>query len=171
MKKALFILLALLLVAGLAYATTAIAGTDDDNSGDTPAASEDQPDLGVYGCPMADDPYLTTDPDATCPTCGMDVAEVEELYVCPDHPTEFSQDPEAVCAETGNAYVPVEQLYVCPMHPDQISADPDGKCEICGMNMKAVEVSQGDDDDDANSMASNCPHMGSSSGCGGCRMH
>jgi hypothetical protein len=175
MKKALFILFALLLVSGLAYATTAVAGTDSDNSGDAPAASEDKPDLGVYACPDAfseeGDPYLTTDPDAKCPICEMGVEKVDELYVCPDHPAEFSNDPDAVCAETGHAYVPVEQLYVCPMHPDQISADPDAKCEICGMNMKAVEVSQDNGDDDSESMASSCPHMGSGSGCGGCGNH
>ena len=164
MKKAIFTLLAATMIVGLAFATMAIADTSDD---DSPAAADEQVSLGVYACPMGCDDFLTTDPEAECPVCGMNVSEVDELYVCPDHPTEFSIDPDAVCEDTENEYVAVEQLYVCPMHPEQISVDPEGECGECGMDLVAVEA--GDDDEDGHGMMGmNHDHSNHSESGGGC---
>lgn len=133
MKNAIYGLLAVLVVAGIVYGSAAIADTNTD---------EESESMNVYACPMFCDGWLTTDPDASCPVCNMSTTQIEELYVCPDHPDEFSLDPEMVCAESGEAYVPVEELYACPMHPEEISTDPEAECSICGMDLVAVEFDQ-----------------------------
>lgn len=129
MKNAIYGLLAMLLLFGVACTSAATAEANNDEEAESTA---------VYACPMFCDEWLTTDPDAKCPVCNMDVEKVEELYVCPDHPDEFSLEADSECAESGEAFIPVEELYVCPMHPDEISADSNDECNICGMDLVAV---------------------------------
>jgi hypothetical protein len=160
MKSAVFTLIAVFLLAGTFGIYSTVATAQDEAGTGSSTTADDQPGYDVYTCPMTEDNFFTTDPDAKCPTCNMNVESVDELYVCPDHPDEFSVDPDAVCAETGHAYEPVEELYVCPMHPDEISTDPDAVCDICGMNL--IPQVPGDDPD---SMVSNCPRGHMMHGC------
>ena len=145
-------------------------GTDADADDDDSADEVDEDTLGVYACPMFCDNFVTTDPEAKCPSCNMAVVPVTELYVCPDHPTEFSMDPKSVCSETDTPFVEVEQLYNCPMHPDEISADPDGKCSQCGMKLEPIDKGSNDGSSGESEGGHECSHSGSgeSHGSGGC---
>ena len=146
-------------------------GTDSDADDDDSTDEADEETLGVYACPMGCDNIVTTDPEAKCPSCNMAVKPVADLYVCPDHPTEFSMDPKSVCSETDAPFVKVEQLYNCPMHPDEISADPEGKCSQCGMNLEPIENGSSDSSaDDSEGGHEGCSHTGNgdTSGSGGC---
>jgi RND family efflux transporter MFP subunit len=114
----------------------------------------------LYACPMHPG-FITSDPDAECPECGMKVVRVEELgdkvdlekaqfYTCPMHPEFLTTDKDTRCPECGMNLVPVKdekkegdqkktQFYACPMHPEFITSDPDAECPECGMNVVKVE--------------------------------
>jgi len=146
-------------------------GTDSDTDDEDSADEANEETLGVYAAPGFCDNFLTTDPEARCPECNMPVEPVTELYVCPDHPTEFSMDPKSVCSETDTPFVKVEQLYNCPMHPDEISADPDGKCSQCGMNLEPIEkgsIDNSSDDDSEGGHEGSHSGSGDTGGSGGC---
>lgn len=158
MKSAIYGLLAMLLLVGVACTSAATAEANTDEETELTA---------VYACPMFCDEWLTTDPDAKCPVCNMTVESVEELYVCPDHPDEFSLEPDSECADSGEAFIPAEELYVCPMHPDEITTDPDAECEICGMDLVAVGFGHHDGDTDDHHSEETCGHgCGSGHSCG-----
>ena len=71
-----------------------------------------------YTCPMHPD-FITTDPEARCPDCGMKLIPVTEM--------EDKVDLE-------NA-----EFYTCPMHPGFLTIDPDGRCPDCGMKLEKVK--------------------------------
>ena len=72
----------------------------------------------LYACPMHPD-FITSDPDAQCPECGMDLVPVEEL----------------------GDKVDLEKavFYTCPMHPDFLTTDKDARCPECGMILEKVK--------------------------------
>ncbi len=72
----------------------------------------------LYACSMHPD-FITTDPDAICPECGMKVVPVSEL--------ENEVDLEKA------------EFYTCSMHPEFLTTDPDGRCPECGMKVEKVK--------------------------------
>jgi len=152
MRNLLLGVLAIALLVVVSCTASAIAETGDNegehhdgtmaeeghHDGDEDAVEHEC--LGVYACPMFCEGWMTTDMEAKCPSCNMNIEPVKELYVCPDHPDEFTRDPMSTCLETGAEMVEVEQLYVCPMHPEEIYADPDARCSECGMNLVPIEI-------------------------------
>jgi Cu(I)/Ag(I) efflux system membrane fusion protein len=71
----------------------------------------------LYACPMHPD-FITTDPKANCPDCGMKVVPIKTL---------------GDKVKLGKA-----EFYTCVMHPDFLTTDPNGRCPECGM--KVVKV-------------------------------
>jgi len=131
-----------LILALAVFATVSVFA--QANSKDT----EDEAVLeGVYACPMYCEGSITTDEDAECPVCGMDVQPVDEIYACPMHPDQLSADPEAKCSICDMQMEQVDELYVCPMHPDELSADPEAKCSVCDMEMVPVGSDESDEAD------------------------
>jgi hypothetical protein len=63
--------------------------------------------------------FITSDPDAQCPECGMDLVPVEEL----------------------GDKVDLEKavFYTCPMHPDFLTTDKDARCPEFGMILEKVK--------------------------------
>jgi Cu(I)/Ag(I) efflux system membrane fusion protein/cobalt-zinc-cadmium efflux system membrane fusion protein len=72
----------------------------------------------LFACPMHPD-FITTDPNAKCPECGMNVVKTEELGDKVD--------------------VSKAEFYTCPMHPDFLTTDKDGRCPECGMTLEKVK--------------------------------
>jgi Cu(I)/Ag(I) efflux system membrane fusion protein len=68
-----------------------------------------------YACPMHPE-FITTNPEARCPECGMQVVQLKEL--------EEKVDLDKAV------------FYTCPMHPDFLTTDPDGRCPECGMKLE-----------------------------------
>lgn len=68
----------------------------------------------TYQCPMHPQ-IVSTDPNATCPLCGMKLVKTKPI---------------------------AKQPFVCPMHPQIISEDPNAKCPLCGMSLVPVEASK-----------------------------
>jgi Cu(I)/Ag(I) efflux system membrane fusion protein/cobalt-zinc-cadmium efflux system membrane fusion protein len=68
-----------------------------------------------YACPMHPE-FITTDPNAKCPDCGMNVVKAEEL----------------------GDKVDLEKavFYTCPMHPDFLTTDKNARCPECGMKLE-----------------------------------
>jgi RND family efflux transporter MFP subunit len=69
----------------------------------------------LYACPMDFD-FLTTDPNARCPECGMAVVPAKKL----GDKIDLSK---AV-------------FYTCSMHPEFLTTDPNGRCPECGMKLE-----------------------------------
>ncbi|MDH4271935.1 MAG: efflux RND transporter periplasmic adaptor subunit [Candidatus Aminicenantes bacterium] len=72
----------------------------------------------LYACPMHPD-FITTDPKASCPDCGMAVVPAKQL----GDKVNFDK----------------AEFYTCSMHPEFLTTDPDGKCPECGMKVEKVE--------------------------------
>lgn len=77
-------------------------------------SSEEKISVQLYACPMHPE-FITSDPDASCPECGMRLVKIEEL--------EEKIDLEKV------------EFYTCPMHPDFLTTDKDTRCPECGMKL------------------------------------
>jgi Cu(I)/Ag(I) efflux system membrane fusion protein len=74
----------------------------------------------LYACPMHPD-FITTDPKASCPECGMNVVPVKQLGDKVD--------------------LDKAEFYTCAMHPEFLTTDPKGRCPECGMNVEKVKKS------------------------------
>lgn len=85
---------------------------DEEVMADTEETTEDDT---LYVCPMHPD-ETSTDPEARCSVCGMDLVSENEAGGEDTH-----------------------ELYACPMHPEETSTDPEAKCSICGMFLEPVE--------------------------------
>jgi RND family efflux transporter MFP subunit len=72
----------------------------------------------LYACPMHPD-FLTTDPKASCPECGMAVVPAKELG------DKINLDKA--------------EFYTCSMHPEFLTTDPNGSCPECGMKLEKVK--------------------------------
>lgn len=72
----------------------------------------------LYACPMHPE-FITTDPDANCPECGMNVVKVEELG--------------------SKVNLEKAEFYTCPMHPDFLTTDKNARCPECGMKLEKVK--------------------------------
>lgn len=79
----------------------------------------------TYVCPMHSQ-ITSTDEDATCPICGMDLVPVKT---------------ETTTSETAlqHAQKHTDPTYVCPMHSQITSTDEDATCPICGMDLVLVK--------------------------------
>lgn len=69
----------------------------------------------LYACPMHPE-FITSDPDAKCPECGMNLVPAKEL----------------------GDKIDLEKavFYTCPMHPDFLTTDKDTRCPECGMKLE-----------------------------------
>lgn len=72
----------------------------------------------LYACPMHPD-FITTDPKASCPDCGMAVVPAKQLG--------------------DKVNLDKAEFYTCSMHPEFLTTDPDGKCPECGMKVEKVK--------------------------------
>ncbi len=72
----------------------------------------------LYACPMHPE-FITSDPEAKCPECGMNVVPVKEMR-------------DKVDLEKA-------VFYTCPMHPDFLTTDKDARCPECGMKLEKVK--------------------------------
>ena len=72
----------------------------------------------LYACPMHPD-FLTTDPDASCPDCGMKVVPARTLG--------------------DKVKLDKVEFYTCSMHPEFLTTDPNGRCPECGMKVEKVK--------------------------------
>jgi RND family efflux transporter MFP subunit len=90
-----------------------------EHSHEAEAQAEHQIDTDrLYACPMHPE-FITTDPDAKCPECEMNVVKIEELG------DEVDLDKA--------------EFYTCPMHPDFLTTDKDANCPECGMKLEKVK--------------------------------
>jgi RND family efflux transporter MFP subunit len=69
----------------------------------------------LYACPMHPE-FITSDPNAKCPECGMNVVKAEELG-------------DKVDLEKA-------EFYTCSMHPEFLTTDPKTSCPECGMKLE-----------------------------------
>jgi len=81
-------------------------------------ASQEMDAGRLYACPMHPE-FITSDPDALCPECGMDVVPVEDLG--------------------GKVDLEKAVFYTCPMHPDFLTTDKDARCPDCGMKLEEAK--------------------------------
>jgi RND family efflux transporter MFP subunit len=65
----------------------------------------------LYACPMHPD-FVTSDPKARCPQCGMAVVPVKELG--------------------DKVRLDQAEFYTCVHHPEFLTTDPNGRCPECG---------------------------------------
>jgi DNA-directed RNA polymerase subunit RPC12/RpoP len=72
----------------------------------------------LFACPMHPE-FITTDPNAKCPECGMNVVKAEELGESVD--------------------LSKAEFYTCPMHPDFLTTDKNARCPECGMKLEKVK--------------------------------
>ncbi|MFZ2053429.1 MAG: efflux RND transporter periplasmic adaptor subunit [Candidatus Aminicenantales bacterium] len=90
-----------------------------EKSSHTPEGTKLTVDLNkLYACPMHPD-FITTDPKARCPECGMNVVPIKQLG-------------DKVQLEKA-------ELYTCPMHPEFLTTDAEGECPECGMKLEKVK--------------------------------
>jgi len=87
------------------------------HEGEKQATQEMDPEK-LYACPMHPE-FITTDPEAKCPECGMNLVPVSELE--------------------GKVDLENAEFYTCSMHPEFLSTDPDGRCPECGMKLEKVK--------------------------------
>ncbi|MBD3377212.1 efflux RND transporter periplasmic adaptor subunit [candidate division KSB1 bacterium] len=86
-----------------------------DHSGhDHVRATDMDSSQALYACSMHPE-FITSDPDARCPDCGMILTPVDEL--------------ETVDVESA-------EFYTCPMHPEFVTTEPEGRCPICKMKLE-----------------------------------
>ncbi len=71
-----------------------------------------------YACSMHPE-FITTDPNAKCPECEMNVVKVEEL--------------------DDKVYLEKAEFYTCPMHLDFLTTDKNARCPECGMKLEKVK--------------------------------
>jgi len=93
------------------HETTAEAHTQESQV----QSSEEKISVQLYACPMHPE-FITSDPDTSCPECGMRLVKIEEL--------EEKIDLEKV------------EFYTCPMHPDFLTTDKEARCPDCGMKLE-----------------------------------
>ncbi|NOR14069.1 MAG: efflux RND transporter periplasmic adaptor subunit [Candidatus Aminicenantes bacterium] len=72
----------------------------------------------LFACPMHPE-FITSDPNAKCPECGMDVVPAKELG--------------------DKLKLEEAEFYTCSMHPEFITTDPDAQCPECGMKLEKVK--------------------------------
>jgi DNA-directed RNA polymerase subunit RPC12/RpoP len=72
----------------------------------------------LFACPMHPE-FITTDPNAKCPECGMNVVKAEEL----GEKVDLSK----------------AEFYTCPMHPDFLTTDKNARCPECGMKLEKAK--------------------------------
>jgi len=72
----------------------------------------------LYTCPMHPE-FITSDPNANCPDCGMNVVKVEKLG-------------DKVDLEKS-------KFYTCSMHPEFLTTDPKASCPECGMKLEKAK--------------------------------
>jgi hypothetical protein len=72
----------------------------------------------LYACPMHPE-FITSDPKAKCPECGMNLVPVQELK-------------DKVDLEKA-------EFYTCPMHPEFFTTDKNARCPECGMKLEKVK--------------------------------
>ncbi len=94
-----------------------IEEAEHTHEAETHAMQEMNPEK-LYACPMHPG-FITTDPEARCPDCGMKLVSVTELE--------------------GKVDLENAEFYTCPMHPEFLSTDPDGRCPECGMKLEKVK--------------------------------
>jgi len=70
----------------------------------------------MYTCPMHPE-FMTSDPDARCPFCGMKLNAMAKMEN-------------------------TDKLYTCTMHPEYVTTESQDRCPIC--EMRLVEKSQND---------------------------
>lgn len=75
----------------------------------------------LYACSMHPE-FITSDPNAKCPECEMNVVIVEELG-------------DKVDLEKA-------EFYTCSMHPEFLTTDSKGKCPECGMKLEKEKKKQ-----------------------------
>ncbi|MFC2157811.1 efflux RND transporter periplasmic adaptor subunit [Acidobacteriota bacterium] len=134
---------------------------EHQHEGETVEKSKIDPEK-LYACPMHPE-FITTDPNAKCPICEMDLVKLSELdekvdldnvefYTCPMHPEFLTTDKDGRCPECGmklekvkigEKMIDPDKLYACPMHPEVITTDPNAKCPICEMDL--VKLSELDE--------------------------
>lgn len=71
---------------------------------------------GVFYCPMHCEGDKTYDQHGSCPVCGMDLVEEQNLSTASS-----------------------SQEWTCPMHPEVVKDEP-GSCPICGMDLVPVQA-------------------------------
>ncbi len=118
------------LISAIMVALLLSACGDSAKPVDTDSSQISNEQVAQYTCPMHPH-YLSTDPDGSCPICGMDLVPLKN---------DESTDTNLQTATTGGVDSDGssnEQLaqYTCPMHPHYLSTDPDGSCPICGMDL------------------------------------
>ncbi len=72
----------------------------------------------LYACPMHPE-FISSDPNAKCPDCGMNVVPVKELGDKVD--------------------LKKAEFYTCSMHPDFLTTDKNARCPECGMKLEKVK--------------------------------
>ncbi len=72
----------------------------------------------LYTCPMHPE-FITSDPNAKCPDCGMNLVPIKELG-------------DKVNLEKA-------EFYTCPMHPDFLTTDRNARCPECGMKLERAK--------------------------------
>jgi DNA-directed RNA polymerase subunit RPC12/RpoP len=85
---------------------------------ETPSAMEHSQVDKLYACPMHPE-FITSDPNAKCPDCGMNVVPAKELG--------------------DKLNLAGAEFYTCPMHPDFLTTDKNARCPECGMKLEKVE--------------------------------
>lgn len=99
--------------------TEAEVHTSEEHRHEVPETEQQDMDADqLYACPMHPE-FITTDPDAKCPECGMNVVNVKELG-------------DKVDLEKA-------EFYTCPMHPDFLTTDKDARCPECGMKLEKMK--------------------------------
>jgi Cu(I)/Ag(I) efflux system membrane fusion protein/cobalt-zinc-cadmium efflux system membrane fusion protein len=71
----------------------------------------------LYTCSMHPE-FLTTNPEARCPECGMKLIPALQIK-------------EKIHLEAA-------EFYTCEMHPEFLTTNPDARCPECGMKLKKV---------------------------------
>lgn len=117
-RWALVIVMGLVAVLSIAYATGALAKVSLGGAHAEHAS--------LYYCPMH--PSVVQDHPGECPICSM------TLVPKPEGGTGKRMKPSTTMAASGAPATAGK--YYCPMHPNRTSDDPNAKCPDCGMRME-----------------------------------
>jgi Cu(I)/Ag(I) efflux system membrane fusion protein len=117
-RWALVIVMGLVAVLSIAYATGALAKVS--------FGGEHAEHQGLYYCPMH--PAVVQDHPGECPICSM------TLVPKPEGKPGKTMKPATTMAPAGASATAGK--YYCPMHPNRTSDDPNAKCPDCGMKME-----------------------------------